>query len=156
MVLGLINFQCDKADIKANTLHRGNGRWTIEKVEQQTFDENGTVTGDTSVEDIGEIIFFRDGSINALYDYYPAIISLTKNDSADRVFRIEYYTDGKRFDLSNDNGLNHGWLDVLSRVYTVEKAGRNKYVLISTTSDGSRPYTQSSLSTLMRVTLRKE
>lgn len=147
---------CDKGDQRARDLYRGDGRWSIDRFEVQTFDEFGNMTGDYLTTDLGEIIFYRTGSIDALYDYYPAMINLTKNDPGYRVWRIEYYNDGDRFDILFDDGQKYQWLEPLCRTYSVEKHTRNTFILVSIAVDTNRPYTQQSITTITRLTITKE
>lgn len=138
-VLLCIFLSCDKGDIKANRLQRGNGRWNMSTWEKIGYNADGTVQYDSVFHNIGEIIFFQDGSLNALYDYYSGVMKLNLLPVGQQVYRIEYYDDGNRFHIASDGvpvELQHY---NINKLYTVVKNRRNKQELIYIKSDGNIP-----------------
>ncbi len=130
---------CDKADLKANRLQRGNGRWNMTQWEKIAYDSTGKVLYDSIYTDIGEIIFFQEGSLNALYDYYVGVMKLSSLPVGMQVYRIEYYTDGLRFHIMSGDVPNDFSSYNINKVFNVRKRGRHRQELEYVSANGNLP-----------------
>ncbi len=128
---------CDRADRKANRMQRGNGRWNMTKWEKIAYDTTGKVLYDSIYTDIGEIIFFQRSSVNALFEYYEGVMKLSRMPVGMQVYRIEYYTDGLRFQImSNNIPIEFSSYNV-NKVFSVRKRGMHRQELEYVAANGN-------------------
>ncbi|MDZ4756734.1 MAG: hypothetical protein SGJ10_01170 [Bacteroidota bacterium] len=142
-IVSVIYTSCEKADMKENRLCRGNGKWNITQQERIAYDSVGAVLWDSISTDLGELNFFKEGSLDALYDYRVGVMYLKQMPELERLYRFEYFTDGNRFNIKLDGTLIDPSKDI-ARFYSVKYDGYRKKELVYVKSDGNRPITTNS------------
>lgn len=86
--------------MKVKKLNHGDGTWTIESLHYEYYDAAGhSVVSDSTVSDLGELIFFKTTTLNALWDYHLVVANM-KNASGDNsAYRGEVFFDTDRADF---------------------------------------------------------
>ena len=97
LLIAIVLVSCNKEDQHAKKLYKNQGRWTIDYVTTQLFDSTGAVISDSTVKNIGELVLFKSGSLDALYGYRQAVFLYT--DSVTHAYPFEYMFDGKRISI---------------------------------------------------------
>ncbi len=98
LVLAILFFSCNKEDHNSKKLCRGEGRWTVDFATNEIYDSTGKVIWDTTVNNVGELVLFRTGSLEALYGYRQAVFLVT-DTAGTHAYPLEYVFDGKRITL---------------------------------------------------------
>ena len=91
---------CNKEDHNAKKLCNHDGVWTIDKVTIQNFDSTGTKTLDSIITNVGEMVFMKSTSLQALYGYRQAVFLLTDTLGTHGYF-FEYVFDGNRINIQS-------------------------------------------------------
>ncbi len=146
---------CSKADMKENHLCRGNGKWNITQWQKIQYDSLGKVIWDSTYTDLGELNFFKTGSLNALYDYRVGVMYLKQMPELERLYRFEYFSDGNRFNIMLDGKLSDPSKNI-AKFYSVQKDGRNKKILVYVKADANVPTTTTSNQLLYKEILTIE
>jgi len=109
---------CDKGDLEIKKMNRGDGTWTIESVRTEQYDSVGqSVINSNTVDNAGEFIFFRTGTLNALFDEHLLVVSMVDTSGT------AVYTGGAYYD---DNRVKVAATSPLDGVWTVDDNGRRK------------------------------
>lgn len=124
---------CDKGDIEIRKLNRGEGIWTIESVYYEEYDSAGAnVIGSSTISNPGEFVFFRNTTLNGLFDEHFVVANMTDTSGIVTAYPGGVYYDDNRVKITCDHSLVDG-------VWTVEENGRRKqeWTLFSVRGDGS-------------------
>jgi hypothetical protein len=98
---------CDKADIKVKKLYHGDGTWTIESIHYEYYDSTGkNIIHDSTLTDVGEMIFFRTTTLNALWDYHFVVINLPDASGIIHAYTGEVFFDESRVHFGQDANLS--------------------------------------------------
>lgn len=120
---------CDPGDLGIKRMYHGDGTWTIESLRWQTFDSTGTKTViDTTQENLGELIFFRSKTTNALFDHYCVVAQMKQADGSFVDNPGEVFFDGVRANMQEDPDGNHNYPDDLEGLWTVTENHRKSQV----------------------------
>ncbi len=146
---------CNKEKFHSHRLYAGEGRWKIESLEIQVFDSTGTLVKDSSVNDLGEIVFFKGESLDALFEYRLATW-LYKDTAGTHTNTFQYLFDGERIHLDQPSNSGYkGDISPIAGLYTSEVDKKRKQVWVQT-SIGNFPDTKTSLGSKTIMTLKKE
>jgi hypothetical protein len=144
IVTGLLFTGCDKADMKVKKLNHGDGTWTIESLHIEYYDSLGrNVVSDETQSNLGELIFFKSTTLDALFDYHLVVADIPDANGNIAAYRGEVYFDEDRADF--DQTVDGDPFPFLG-LWTVNDSSRHKqewssYVL---KADGSL-YSKSTL-----------
>ena len=136
---------CDKGDMKIKKLNHGSGIWTIESVHYQYYNLRGSsVISDSTISNPGELILFKNATLDALYDYYLLVANMKDINGNVSAYRGEIFFDNERAHITT---TVDGDAIPYQGLWTVEKSNRLKQVwsIFSVRTDGSL-YSKTTLS----------
>jgi hypothetical protein len=117
---------CDKADVKIKKLYHGDGIWTIENIHYEYYDANGkSVISDSTVSNPGELVFFRTGTLNELFDYHFVVANMYDAAGNVQVSTGEAFFDETRVHFGQDANSSP-FPAVLLALWTVNNSDRHK------------------------------
>lgn len=140
---------CNKEQFNSRRLYIGEGTWEISGIQYQTFNSSGAIVHDSTVTGLGELVFMKSGSFNALYDYRLAVW-LHTDTLGTHGYQFEYVFDGERINI---RGLNNSLL--IDGVYSSEVNKKQKQVWVITTTK-SNGVNNTSLGSKTTLTLNKK
>lgn len=127
-VLASVLIACNKEQFNSRRLYIGEGTWEISGIQYQTFDSTGAVVQDKTVTEMGELVFMKSGSFNALYDYRLGVW-LHTDSLGTHGYPFEYVFDGERINI---RGIYSSL--TIDGVYASEVNKKQKQVWIITTT----------------------
>jgi hypothetical protein len=111
---------CDKGDMEIKKLNRGEGVWTIESIQTDTYDSLGVnVVSTVTQTDIGEFVFFNNTTLNGLYDEHFLTLHIKDTNGIVSAYPGGVYYDDNRVKISETGSGIDG-------VWTVDDNGRRK------------------------------
>lgn len=117
---------CDKADMKIKKLYHGDGIWTIESVHYENYDASGAhVISDSTATNLGELVFFRNTTLNALFDYHFVVANMLDAQGVVHVYTGEAYFDETRVHFGQDSRLSP-FPTLLMALWTINDSSRHK------------------------------
>lgn len=118
---------CEVGDMEIKKLNRGEGIWEITGMQYQNYDSLGqNVVTDSTISDIGELVFFKSQTIDALFNYYLVVANM-KDANGNITGHPGYiFFDGNRVSMKEDGDPNHSFPDGLEGIWTVTDSGRKK------------------------------
>lgn len=112
---------CDKGDMEIKKMNRGDGTWTIESLRHEYYNSNGSDIDSTkTVDNPGELIFFKEGTLNELFDEHFVVIDLFDAAGNVSAYPGGAYYDDVRCKISSDAGTP------IDGVWTILDNGRRK------------------------------
>ncbi len=148
-ILAIVLMSCNKEQFHSRRLYIGDGNWEISGIRYQTFNSSGTVIKDSTVTGLGELVFYKSGSFNALYEYRLAVW-LHTDSLGTHGYPFEYVFDGERINI---RGLNNPL--VINGVYASEENKKRKQVWVITTTK-SNGLSNTTLGSKTTLTLNKK
>lgn len=124
---------CDKGDMEIKKMNRGEGTWSIESLRYEYYNANGSdVDSTVTLDNPGELIFFREPTLNALFDEHLVVIDLFDTAGNVTAHPGGAYYDDVRCKISSDSGTP------IDGVWTVVDNGRKKqqWQIVSASSNG--------------------
>jgi hypothetical protein len=120
---------CEKADQEIKRLNRKDGKWKIESIHYEYYDSTGTnVVSDSTQNDVGEFVFFKSPTLDALWSGYLVTVMLPDGLGGTSAFVGIIYFDGDRVYIQEDSDAGHSFPDQYEGLWNVTENKRNKQV----------------------------
>ncbi|HTL82798.1 MAG TPA: hypothetical protein VL651_13890 [Bacteroidia bacterium] len=127
IIPALFFISCEKADQEIKKLNRHDGKWKIESIHYENYDSLGLrVVSDSTQHDIGEFVFFKSPTIDALWSGYLVTAMLPDGQGGTNAFPGLIYFDANRVYMQEDSDSNHSFPDQFEGLWTVTVDKRNK------------------------------
>lgn len=131
---------CEVGDMEVKKLNRGDGTWSIESIHYENYDSLGQhVVSDSTQSNVGEFVFFKTHTLDALFNYYLVVANMNHPDGSVIAHPGYIFYDGNRVSMKEDGDVNHNFPDQFEGVWTVteNKRRHQEWTIYSTNSSGN-------------------
>ena len=126
LFFGMIISSCEPGDQEIKKLNRNDGIWTITDMHYEYFDSVGVnVASDSTVSDVGELVFFTSQSADALYSGYTVVANMNQSNGTVLAVPGYIFYDSKRVYMQDSNASGT-FPTEFQGVWTVDENKRNK------------------------------